>query len=166
MAKHRKHKRDYDTNYEQVSPGNGINLNNLSSILGNIDINQIASLLNATGILGNSGAGQSEENGLNANQRENSLLGLNNIDFGQLLSQANVVNSMIMSNNEDNSNENRERHSKSKSSKYKEEEIRIEPMQESNDPVVVLLNAIKPMIAPDRALIIEKIVDLYVQGKI
>ncbi|QGU94259.1 hypothetical protein GOM49_03245 [Clostridium bovifaecis] len=164
MAKHRKHKRDYNTSYDEVNPGSGMNLNNLSSILGNIDINQIASLLNATGILGNLAPNQVSEDGSDTNQRESDLTGLNNIDFAQLLSQASNLNNMIMNNNEAASERSREKHGKGKGNKEGEERYTQQPI--TDDSVVMLLNAIKPMVNPERAQIIDKIVELYIQGKI
>lgn len=164
MAKHRKHKGDYNTNYDEVNPGSGINLNNLSSILGNIDINQIASLLNATGILGNLTSNQVSEDGSNINQRESDLTGLNNIDFAQLLSQANSLNNMIMNNSEAVNERSREKHGKGKGNKDGEERSVQQPV--TDDSVVMLLNAIKPMVNPERAQIIDRILELYIQGKI
>jgi hypothetical protein len=168
MGKHKKHRSKYSRNYDEVNEGNDLNVNNLSSILGNIDINQIASLLNTTGILDNFAGNQADQDVSSAAQRESNADGSNGIDFLQLLNQANNLNSMIV-NNEENANEKgRNKHGKDKGNKGREmkENYMEGSPQGTDDAVVMLLNAIKPMVNMERAQIIDKIVDLYIQGKI
>ena len=168
MGKHRKHKSKYSKNYDEVNGGSDLNVNNLSSILGNIDINQIASLLNRTGILDNFAGNQADQDVSNTAQREINTDGINGIDFLQLLNQANNLNNMIMNNEENIDEKDRNKHSKDKENKGKEiEENYMDGLpQITDDPVVMLLKAIKPMVNIEKAQILDKIIDLYIQGKI
>lgn len=174
MSKHRKHKRDYERYEEQpgFNQGNG-NFNNLAGILGNIDINQITSLLNATGILGNNLNGfLGEEKVSNEGGSKDSLL--NNIDITQLISQANELNSMINNSNEIIDEEQIEVQSSNRSKNGKERRNSSNNINNysiptgalNGDPITTLLNAIKPLVAQDKASILEKIMELYIQGKL
>lgn len=162
MSKHRKH-RDYK-NYDDLGSNNGSdNFGGLSSLLGNIDINQIASLLSSTGILNGLNSSNSNNNG---EEKESITNILSNVDLGQLLSQATNLNSMI-NDNEIREEEHVDRRSRGKGSREREN-IQLQGIGEtqSGDSIVVLLNAIRPLVAPDKSEIIGRIVDLYVQGKI
>lgn len=164
MSRHRKH-RDY-RNYDDLGNSNygSENFGSISSLLGNIDINQIASLLSSSGILNNL---NSSNNTTEGQQKESIANILSNVDIGQLLSQASSLNNM-MNNSEVLEEEPRERHSKSKNQKERNNVQRQsqQPQVQSQDSIVVLLNAIKPLVTPDRGEIINRIIDLYVQGKI
>lgn len=168
MSKSRKHRRD-NRDYDEINEFSNTNpgLGNLTSILGNIDINQITSLLNSTGILNNLSNNNSvNEDKSNGEQRESNGNLLNNIDIGQLLSQANALNNMIVNGNEPSVEEHRERHSKSKPNKEKNYNQQQSFNQNKQDSITGLLNAVKHLVTPDKAEIIDRIIELYVQGKI
>lgn len=176
MSKGRKHRKD-NRNYDEMNEFNNMNpgLSNLASILGNIDINQITSLLNSTGILNSLSNNNSvNEDKSNGEQKESSGNLLDNIDLGQLISQANTLNSMIVNGNsnsngnvnEPSGEERRERHGKNKSNKERNYNQQQPLNQNKQDSVTGLLNAIKHLVTPDKAEIIDKIIELYVQGKI
>lgn len=167
MSKHRRHSRDY-ANYDDLGNMNtGIgNLGSISSLLGNIDINQIASLLSSSGILNGLNNPNSNTEG---EQKEGLQNILNNIDIGQILSQATNLNNMMNSNinNEVQEEEPRERHSKSRPQKERNSiQQQAHTQTQSQDSITVLLNAIKPLVTPERAEIINRIIELYIQGKI
>ena len=69
-------------------------------------------------------------------------------------------------NNDDNDLEYEEENSKHKTKqKYNRENNNINT-QQSGDSIVNLLNVIKSLVTPDKAEIIDRIVGLYIQGKI
>ncbi|MFU0824685.1 hypothetical protein [Clostridium sp.] len=166
MGKHRKHRSKYSKNYDEVSAGNGLNVNNLSSILGNIDINQIASLLNTTGILDNFAGNQGNQDVSDTAQREINADGVNGIDFLKLINQASNLNNMIMNNEENIDEKDRNEHDKENKRREIEENYVEGSPTGTDDAVVMLLNAIKPMVNIEKAQILDKIIDLYIQGKI
>jgi len=178
MSKHKRRKtgqeRNEDLTESNYQGGNmdsfGGSMNNLAGILGNIDINQITSLLNASGILGNKGNTLLNEDKIKDTGREAKEGILNNLDISQLLSQANELNSIINMNNNNNNDDNdleyEEENSKHKTKqKYNRENNNINT-QQSGDSIVNLLNVIKSLVTPDKAEIIDRIVGLYIQGKI
>ncbi|AEB76793.1 hypothetical protein [Clostridium botulinum] len=210
MAKHRRHK-EYTGRYDEFNDYTGYNdpngytgydnnvLNKLSSILGNIDINQITSLLNAIGTFNKSDNSTNMDNSTESKKESDDSYN-SDINLFELVSQAKAVNDMIMNenagiyNNEENESDNKEsdnreldeenedernKHSKKKSRKDKES--RKEPketinqfkqdsikntQEQSNDPVVTLLRAMQPLIVSDKAEIINKMLKLYMEGKI
>lgn len=207
MSKHRRNKEytgSYDnfngyTGYNDANAYNGYDnnsvINKLSSILGNIDINQITSLLNAIGTLNKSDA--SNDADLKKGKTDNGDPYNSDINLFELVSQAKAVNDMIMNDNAEvyqdkeasysdkNYEENleevnvdeRNKHGKKKSRKNrdnkKEQNDTInEDRQDgikyvkSDDPIINLLNAMQPLIVPDKAEIIDKIAKLYMEGKI
>ncbi|KEI09225.1 hypothetical protein Z957_04685 [Clostridium sp. K25] len=206
MSKHRRHK-EYAGRYDDLNEYNGYNdpnaytgyennnvLNKLSSILGNIDINQITSLLNAIGTF-NKGDNSTNVDNSKESKKESDDSYNSDINLFDLVSQAKAVNDMIMNDNaevyknEENQSYNREmneenedeknKHSKKRSRKDKEsrkeqketinefkEDSMKNTQEESNDPVVTLLRSMQPLIVPDKAEIINKMLKLYMEGKI
>lgn len=221
MSKHRKSKK-YSTSYDEINEYNdyGYNdeygnqyinsendsvFNKLSSILGNIDINQITSLLNVLGVIGKSSSKSVEKDNKENNKKESSNSYDSDINIFELVSQAKAVNDMIMNENaeiyndendkvndeksdnqyfEVNNEENikRSKHGKKKSHKNEEskreeekEKISYENNQSvyeknlkeySDDPIVVLLSAMQSLVVEDKAKIINKILELYIDDKI
>lgn len=173
MSKHKKRK----TGQERSDCGNdgscqygngnnfGGNIGNLAGILGNIDINQITSLLNASGILGNKGTTSLNEEKIKDSGREAKENILNNLDISQLLSQANELNGIINMNNYEDL-EYEEEDSKHKTKQTYDRENDNTNTQQIGDPIVALLNVLKALVTPDKAQIIDKIVGLYIEGKI
>ncbi|KOA18212.1 hypothetical protein CLHOM_30900 [Clostridium homopropionicum DSM 5847] len=141
------------------------NMNNLAGILGNIDINQITSLLNASGILGNKGNTSINEDKIKDIGGEVKEGILNNLDISQLLSQANELNSIINMNNYKDL-EYEEEDSKHKTKQKYDRENDNTNTQQSGDSIVALLNVLKSLVTPDKAQIIDRIVGLYIEGKI
>ncbi|KGM95858.1 hypothetical protein Z968_08155 [Clostridium novyi A str. 4552] len=221
MSKHRRSKK-YSGSYDEINEyndyryddqyGNQYNngegdsvFNKLSSILGNIDINQITSLLNALGVISNSSGKSAEESDEKNNKKESNNLYDSDINIFELVSQAKAVNDMIMNDNaeiyndENNQSDNEEsnnkylelkeeennkrsKHGKKKSRKNEEnkkeeerekisynntENMHEEDLKEhSNDPIVALLSAMQSLVMEDKAKIINKILELYIDGKI
>nr|WP_307897659.1 hypothetical protein [Clostridium botulinum] len=125
MSKHRRHK-EYAGRYDDLNEYNGYNdpnaytgyennnvLNKLSSILGNIDINQITSLLNAIGTF-NKGDNSTNVDNSKESKKESDDSYNSDINLFDLVSQAKAVNDMIMNDNaevyknEENQSYNRE----------------------------------------------------------
>nr|WP_307905976.1 hypothetical protein [Clostridium botulinum] len=124
MAKHRRHK-EYTGRYDDLNDYTGYNdpnaytgydnnvLNKLSSILGNIDINQITSLLNAIGTFNKSDSSTNMDNSKESKKESDDSYN-SDINLFELVSQAKAVNDMIMNenagiyNNEENESDNRE----------------------------------------------------------
>ena len=173
MSKHKRRKtgqeRNEDLTESNYQGGNmdsfGGSMNNLAGILGNIDINQITSLLNASGILGNKGNTLLNEDKIKDTGREAKEGILNNLDISQLLSQANELNSIINMNNYEDL-EYEEEDSKHRTKQTYDRENNNTNTQQIGDPIVALLNVIKSLVTPDKAEIIDSIVGLYNQGKL
>ncbi|WP_242846048.1 hypothetical protein [Clostridium novyi] len=220
VSKHRKSKK-YSRSYDEINEYNdyGYNdeygnqymngendsvFNKLSSILGNIDINQITSLLNVLGVIGKTSGKSVAKNDEENSNKESDNSYDSDINIFELVSQAKAVNDMIMNenaeiyndennkvNNEEVDNEylevkednnKRSKHGKKKShkneeSKREEEKEKVnydnsENIYENNlkehsdDPIVVLLSAMQSLVVEDKARIINKILELYVDGKI
>lgn len=166
MGKHRKHKKNYDVEYVDSNYDDGMNTNNLSSILGNIDINQIASLLSSAGIISNDSANNEDSS---IDKGESNQAESNNIDIVGLLNKANNLNNMIMRDNLNLSEEFDDREDKRRThnkSHDKRDDDKNTQLESFDDSVVSLLKAIKPLVYPDKAQIIDKIIELYIQGKI
>ena len=221
MSKHRKSKK-YSRSYDEINEYNdyGYNdeygnqymngendsvFNKLSSILGNIDMNQITSLLNVLGVIGKTSGKSVAKNDQANSGKESDNSYDSDINIFELVSQAKAVNDMIMNenaeiyNDENNKvndeevdskylevkeeNNKRSKHGKKKSHKNEESKREEEEKEKinydnsenmyqnnfkeySDDPIVVLLSAMQSLVVEDKARIINKILELYVDGKI
>lgn len=174
MSKHKRRKtgqeiNDYGNENSCQYGGNpnsfGGSINNLAGILGNIDINQITSLLSASGILGNKANTSLNEDKIKDIGRESKEGILNNLDISQLLNQANELNSIINMNNYEDS-EYEEENSKHKTKQKHDRENQNINTQQNGDSIVALLNVLKSLVTPDKAQIIDRIVGMYIEGKI
>lgn len=162
MSKHKKHKREYRDygDYEDISVGNNnFDINSIASMLGNIDINQVASLLNVLGGFNN----QSENNLNNSEvlegQQDNIKNQLQDINIGELFNEAANINNNLMKNVE---HEERRKESKSKNKRKRN----IEVIEENEDEIITLLNSIKLLVNEEKSQKLDKIINIYKDGKV
>ncbi|MCY6369660.1 hypothetical protein [Clostridium ganghwense] len=164
MAKHRKHKKEYRDygEYDDISgPNNNFDISNLTSMLNNIDINQVASLLSSLGGLNN--LIQNNSNGTENLESEKEAIqnGLQDINIGELISQAANINNSIMQ-QEDKFDKDKDK-DKRKEKKRKKYDSKIDS---NEDEIIKLLNAIKSIVNEERAEILERMAQMYKEGKI
>lgn len=160
MAKHRKNKKEYKDygDYDDISVGNNsFDINSIASMLGNIDINQVASLLNILGGFNN----QSENNLNNSDgvegQNEAIKNQLQDINIGDLMNEAANINNSLM--------KNVERDEKRKESKSKRKR-NTEVIEVNEDEIITLLNSIKSLVNEEKSQKLNKIINIYKEGKI
>lgn len=166
MSKHRKHKREYRDygEYDDISVGNNnFDINSIASMLGNIDINQVASLLNVLG-----GFNNQAENNLNNSegfegQKEAIKNQLQEINIGELMNEAaninNTINNSLMKNVE---HEEKRKESKSKSKRKRNTEV----IEGNEDEIITLLNSIKSLVNEEKSQKLDKIIKIYIEGKV
>lgn len=168
MSKHRKHKREYRDygEYDDISAGNNnFDINSIASMLGNIDINQVASLLNILGGFNN----QSENNLNNSEgfegQKEATKNQLQDINIGELMNEAaninNAINNSLMQNVE-REEKRKESKSKSKSKRKRNTEV----IEGNEDEIITLLNSIKSLVSEEKTQKLDKIINMYIEGKV
>jgi len=156
--KSRKNDDDIEKNDSQNFNFNGIDFSQIASMLGNVDLNQLGSLLGAFGNSNQGGQGILESLGsLTGDESSQGLLnnlgnllgsgGLQGIlgNLGNLGSLAGILNNFTSSAREDGD--------------YKDVPIK-------GDRGVEILWALRPLVTPERAELIEMVVQLYAIGKI
>ncbi|MGL4875026.1 MAG: hypothetical protein ACRC30_10305 [Clostridium sp.] len=159
----------------------GVDFNSLSSLFGNIDQNQLMSMIQMLGQNGvnmdnfNSGAGQNTGNAFNSNGNAFNNMAVNNEydkqkntndkyegrEKGEKLDTSTLINKLMGNNTDLDFTENEKIYEEVN----RQESIKKEKKNIENDPNIEMLLAIRKIVSKERVRFIDKTIQLYINGE-